>query len=88
MSLLKEAAKEKERMQKVLDKIKILIKSENAKKFYDMIRNYFFDGCHFLEKGKEIEAFEAFIISWAYVDAGLKMGFFSVPENQKEWFTA
>ena len=86
--IVKEAQKEKDRMQQILDKIKIISKNERAHDFYDMIRNYFFDGCHFLEKGKELEAFEAFIISWAYVDAGLKVGFFAVPVSQKEWFTA
>jgi len=88
MSLLKEAEKEKERMRQVIDNLKVKGKDKKAKEFYDMIRNYFFDGCFFLEKGKEVEAFEAFIISWAYVDAGLKLRFFQVPDSQKKWFTA
>ena len=87
ISIKKEAEKEKARMCKVIDKLEIK-KDKKASEFHDMAKNYFFDGCHFLEKGMDIEAFEAFIISWAYVDAGLKMNFFSVPENQKEWFTA
>jgi hypothetical protein len=88
MELSKEANKEKERMRQVIDSLKIKCKNEKAKQFCDMVKNYFFDGCFFLEKGKELEAFEAFIISWAYVDAGLKLKFFEVPASQKKWFTA
>jgi hypothetical protein len=87
-SVKKEAEKEKERMCKVIDKLEVKSKDKKASEFYEMAKNYFFDGCHFLEKGMDVEAFEAFIISWAYVDAGLKLDFFIVPKTQKEWFTA
>lgn len=83
----KEAEKEKARMWQVFSKLKIK-RSKQAKAFYEFAHNYFKDGLYFLEKGKFLQAFEAFVIAWAYIDAGLKLGFFSVPAEQKKWFTA
>ena len=56
--------------------------------FYQFSRAYFDDGLHFFEKKKFLESFEAFIISWAYVDAGLKLKYFKVKEDQKSNFTS
>ena len=59
-----------------------------ARDFYGFASNYYKDGIYFFKKKQYIEAFEAFIIAWAYIDCGLKMRFFQVPKEQKEWFTA
>ena len=61
--------------------------SAGAKHFYEFASNYFKDGLYFFKKKQHIEAFEAFIIAWAYIDCGLKIKFFQVPKEQKEWFT-
>jgi len=53
-----------------------------------MAVNYYKDGIYFFSKKDFIRAFEAFIISWSYVDAGLKMKFFKVPSAKEKWFTA
>ncbi len=82
------AIKEKKRMDAVFSKIEIVSKAKNAMEFHDFASNYFKDGGYFLEKKQFIEAFEAFIISWAYLDCGIKLGYFKVPKDQKEWFTA
>jgi hypothetical protein len=80
------AEKEMKRMEEIFAKIEILNKLQ-ADEFYSFAENYFEDGKHFFGKGKYVEAFEAFIISWAYIDAGLKLIFFKVPNNLKKHFT-
>lgn len=81
------AEKEMIRMTVVFEKLK---KADNtqSKEFFDFASNYFKDGIYFFKKEQYIESFEAFIIAWAYIDCGLKMKFFQVPKEQKEWFTA
>lgn len=90
MSVKKEALKEKRRMQQVFSKIVIKKnkKKTKADSFYQMAKNYYEDGLYFFEKKKFIQAFEAFIISWTYIDAGIKINFFTIPKSQKKWFTA
>jgi hypothetical protein len=88
METEKYAEKELNRMKEVFSSLKILSDDKNAKEFYSFAENYFKDGIHFFKEKKFIESFEAFIISWAYIDAGLKMKFFSVPKEQNKWFTA
>ena len=58
-----------------------------SSEFFDMASNYFSDSKFFMEKKDYIRAFEAVVISWAYVDAGLKAGFFEVPTALREYFT-
>ncbi|MGC8533651.1 MAG: DUF357 domain-containing protein [Candidatus Parvarchaeum sp.] len=58
-----------------------------SSEFFDMSSNYFSDSKFFAEKKDYIRAFEAVVISWAYIDAGLKAGFFEVPANLREYFT-
>ena len=85
----KSAEKEIQRIEKVFEKLEIVEKADkNAAEFYDFAKRYFEDGKWFFGKEKFIEAFEAAIIAWAYIDAGLKLGFFSVPKELKGNFTA
>jgi hypothetical protein len=81
------AQKEMLRMTTVFETLKVTEK-EQAKHFYEFASNYFKDGIYFFKKEQHIESFEAFIIAWAYIDCGLKMKFFQVPKEQKDWFTA
>jgi hypothetical protein len=83
----KAAEKEMKRMKEVFNKLKIL-DNKNAKEFCGFAKNYFNDGIYFLGEKKFIEAFEAFIISWAYIDIGLKLNLFSVSKEQEKFFTA
>ena len=80
------AEKEMIRMTVVFEKLKKK-DSPMAKHFHDFASNYFKDGIYFFKKKMFIESFEAFIIAWAYIDSGLKLKFFQVPKEQKEWFT-
>ena len=41
-----------------------------------------------MEKKDYIRAFEAIVISWAYIDAGIKVGLFEVPIDLREYFTS
>jgi len=81
------AEKEMLRMTTVFEKLRV-VEDAQAKEFYDFASNYFKDGIYFFKKKMFIESFEAFIIAWAYIDCGLKMKFFQVPKEQKDWFTA
>ena len=80
------AEKEMLRMTVVFEKLRVS-ENEQAKHFHSFASNYFKDGLYFFKKKMFIESFEAFIIAWAYIDCGLKMRFFQVPKEQKEWFT-
>lgn len=77
------AKKEMERMKKIFKNLKI----KGGKEFYLFAKNYFEDGKYFFKKKKYIEAFEAFVISWAYIDFGLKLNFFEIPPSLKKYFT-
>jgi hypothetical protein len=69
------AEKEMKRMAEIFAEIKVLSKP-HAQEFYDFSKNYFEDGKHFYDFEKYVQAFEAFIISWAYLDIGLKLKLF------------
>jgi len=88
MEITKAAEKEKERMEEIMQFLELKKEGKEAKEFYTMAVNYYKDGCYFFGKKDFLRAFEAFIISWSYIDAGLKMKFFAVPSEQKKWFTA
>ncbi|MEM0144077.1 MAG: DUF357 domain-containing protein [Candidatus Parvarchaeum sp.] len=85
----------KERAEKEINMMEKVFKSLSVKdgsnklsaEFFDMSSNYFNDSRFFIEKKDYIRAFEAIVISWAYVDAGLKSGFFEVPATLREYFT-
>ena len=71
----KEAEKEMKRMEKIFQELSLLT-HERAEEFYKFANNYFTDGKYFFEKKQYVQAFEAFIISWAYLDIGIKLGMF------------
>ncbi|UCD04516.1 MAG: DUF357 domain-containing protein [Candidatus Woesearchaeota archaeon] len=81
------AQKEIDRLSKIFDKIKVK-DSKKAQEFFDFAQRYFKDSKYFFEKKKYVEAFEATIIAWAYLDSGLKMDFFQVPKKLEKHFTA
>ena len=87
MDIKQSAKKEIARMTGIFENLKVR-GVDKSKEFHDFAKNYFDDSKWFFEKGKYIEAFEAAVIAWAYIDAGLKLGFFSVPKELKANFTA
>ncbi|MCL4372457.1 DUF357 domain-containing protein [Candidatus Parvarchaeota archaeon] len=62
-------------------------KNKFSSDFFDMSSNYFNDSKFFVGKKDYLRAFEAVVISWAYIDAGIKVGLFEVPANLREYFT-
>lgn len=85
--LEKAAKKEIERVSSVINEIEIADPKGNG--LLKMANCYFADGRHFLKEGKFLEAFEAAVIVWAYLDAGLHLGVFGLKNGEKEGiFTA
>ena len=84
MNIKDNAKKEIDRMQPVFDKIRVRAGEE----YYKFAETYFKDSTYFFEKKKYVEAFEAAIIAWSYIDFGIKLGWFEVPKDLKKNFTA
>ena len=87
MNIAQEAEKEMKRMEEIFSSLQVS-KGEKVRELYEFARNYFEDGKHFFEGGKFIQAFEAFVIAWSYIDAGIKLKFFDVPRKLKRYFTS
>ena len=52
---------------------------ESAAEFEEMARSYLQDGRHFREDGDLVNALAAFSYGHAWLDAGARLGLFSVP---------
>lgn len=82
--LKKLAKKEISRLKKVFKNIK---KEKKDFGLFDMAERYFLDSQYFLNKRKYVESFEAAVISWAYIDSGLRLKIFKIPKKYKNLFT-
>jgi len=85
MELEETVKKEIRKMEKVFKKIKLL--DGNVKEIFNLAKAYLDDSKYFYKKKDFLRAFEAAVISWAYVDGGLHMKILDVPEEEKEVFT-
>ncbi|MBN1923285.1 MAG: DUF357 domain-containing protein [Nanoarchaeota archaeon] len=75
-------------MNNVFKNIRLLMKEEQFKELYNLALAYFEDSRHFYNKDLYVQSFEALIISWAYIDAGLKLDVFELTDDKlKEYFT-
>ncbi|MDY7082849.1 MAG: DUF357 domain-containing protein, partial [Halobacteria archaeon] len=62
--------------------------SETADEFLEMAQSYHDDGNHFLAEDDEVNALAAFSYGHAWLDAGLRAGFFEVNDDEDyELFT-
>ncbi|MFW6384674.1 MAG: DUF357 domain-containing protein [Halodesulfurarchaeum sp.] len=52
-----------------------------AAEFFEMATSYLADGRHFREQGDPVNALAAFSYGHAWLDAGARIGLFSVPES-------
>ncbi len=87
--LKERAEKEIKMMRKVFSKIELINENDKlADEFFNMASNYFKDSNFFFQNKDYIRAFEAIVISWSYVDAGIKAGMFSVSKELKNYFTS
>jgi len=83
--LLEEINNSNPRLQKLWKEFdESLIKKTDGEKF--IIRNSI-DAEYFFNKGDYLRAFEAAIIVWAYIDAGLHLKVFQIPKKLKRSFT-
>lgn len=74
--------------EKALSKIKIIAPEDSyleglAKDSLDMIRSYYSDAQHFLEKGDLINAFAALNYSYGWIDSGARLGIFDTDGDHK-----
>lgn len=80
------AKKEIDRLAPVFEKIEVSNR-DRAVELFDFAKRYYSDSKYFFQKKKYVESFEAAIISWAYIDIGLKLEFFKVPGELRKHFT-
>ena len=85
MKIKELAKKEIEKIEEIIKEVKL--KDNVALEVYNLALSYFSDAKHFFEKEDFVRAFEAVVISWAYLDACLHFGFIEVPEKFKKYFT-
>jgi len=85
MLLKKTCTREIERMSGVIKKVKL--KDKKGAELLSLAGAYYNDSLYFFSKKQFIESFEAAVISWAYIDSGLHLGVFEVPDELKELFT-
>jgi len=71
-----------------LKSVEVVDDSEEAEDFLEMARSYLEDGEHFLEEGDEVNALAAFSYGHAWLDAGVRLGFFEMEEDKEGLFAA
>ncbi|MGC9059081.1 MAG: DUF357 domain-containing protein [Candidatus Aenigmatarchaeota archaeon] len=79
------AKKEIEKMEEVFKNLKLI--DEKATEIYNLALSYFLDAKYFLEKKDFLRAFEAVVISWAYIDCCLHLKFLEISDELKRYFT-
>jgi len=88
---LEEAArKEVAKMKEVMSSLKVVAERKNEEEVVvlkKLIDSYWIDAQHFLKEKKFLQAFEAAVIVWAYVDSGLHLGIFTVSSDLLKLFT-
>ncbi|MBU5537412.1 MAG: DUF357 domain-containing protein [Candidatus Aenigmatarchaeota archaeon] len=85
MELEKEAQKEIERIEKIIQNLKVV--DSKADGLLKVLNSYYQDSKSFFEKKQYLQALETAFIVWAYVDAGLHLKVFEVPDSLKRMFT-
>lgn len=83
--LEKEARKEMERIEKIMENLKVI--DSKADGLVKVLNSYYEDSKSFFKKKKYLQALETAFIVWAYVDAGLHLKVFKVPDKMKKMFT-
>jgi hypothetical protein len=83
--LEEKARKESERVDKIIANLEVI--DEKANSLLSVLNSYYKDCKGFLEKRQFLQALETAFICWAYVDAGLHLKVFKVPEEMRKIFT-
>lgn len=79
------AEREIQRMEEAIKDVTIV--DNKGLEIYNLSLSYLTDAKHFFKKQDFIRAFEAVVIAWAYIDAGLHFEVFKIPEKHKKLFT-
>ena len=77
MSIEELVEKEIKKIEDVVKEVKL--KDSKALEVYNLALSYFVDAKHFFDKKDFIRAFEAIVISWAYLDSCLHFDFIEIP---------
>ena len=86
MQELKEIAKKEiEKIEKVLENCKVV--NPDFLEIFNLATSYFQDAKYFFEKKDYVRAFEAVVITWAYLDCGLHLKMIEIDERYKAYFT-
>lgn len=80
------AREELDRVDNIIDNLEVLDR-EKASSLLGVLNSYHDDCRGFVQRGQFLEALEAAFICWAYVDAGLHLGVFKVPDSLDGTFT-
>lgn len=84
LSIKQKLSKYFEMTSKALKKVKIVEKHrKEAEDFLDLAQRYFDDARYFERKGDLINAFGAVVYSYAFLDAGARLGFFDVGKDNE-----
>lgn len=84
--LVKIVKNHKEKMDKIFQSISINKKDKFSLRIFGIAKDYYDDSSYFIQKEDFIRAFEALMISWSFIDAGLINGSFSLPEELLDYF--
>ncbi len=83
--LEEETIKEMERIEKIMKNLKVV--DSKADGLVKVLNSYYHDSKSFFKKKQYLQALETAFIVWAYVDAGLHLKVFQVPDELKKMFT-
>ncbi len=87
MNLRELAKKEIDRIEKIFDNLILLNNSKEVLELIELAKTYFQDSKNFYQKKDFLRAFEAVVIAWSYIDAGLHLKVFDLPKELKRYFT-
>jgi hypothetical protein len=83
--LEEEAEKEIDRIEKIMESLEVI--DSKADSLMQVLNSYYNDSKLFFKKKEYLQALETAFIVWAYVDAGLHLKVFKVPDELKSMFT-
>lgn len=86
--IVNQIEKHRKKMRKVFKAVKLIERSEDFQKLLELAHAYYTDSKYFMMNGKILQAFEALMISWTYIDTGLRLRIFEIPEEFQDYFTA
>jgi hypothetical protein len=84
--LSEKASRYRRLLSDAVDSVEVVDDSEEAEEFLGLASSYLEDGENFLEQGDEVNALAAFSYGHAWLDAGMRLGFYET--DSEELFAA